>query len=73
MYKYILVQQHVHTVHSNTNTELITSTYRTNQRTSEKVQTSKIKIIIVYYSIGFTELALEFGGKLAKLGWCIVN
>ena len=24
--------------------------------------------IIVYYSIGFTKLALEFGGKLAKVG-----
>ena len=30
---------------------------------------------IVYYSIGFTKLALEFGGKLAKLevGRCLLG
>ena len=29
---------------------------------------TKVNVKIVYYSIGFNELGLEFGGKLAKVG-----
>ena len=32
-----------------------------------KLQTYVPMILIVYYSIGFTKLILEFGGKLAKV------
>ena len=40
--------------------------------TTASLQNKSVKTIIVYYSIGFTELALEFGGKLAKvrIGLC---
>ena len=30
-------------------------------------------MIIVYYSISFAELALNFSGKLEKMGWNFVN
>jgi hypothetical protein len=35
---------------------------------SKESEVNSILLKIVYYNFGFTELALEFGGKLANLG-----